>query len=133
MKPSETEAIYKSAIAAKRIAFQREEAQMWHKALSGYEAQDVRAALDAWWASTATDSKGELKSKWLPAPGELKPLVERVQGKRKVDAMEPKQLVAWRCPDCKSTRCAYISVEDHRPRRCSTCGASMDEVLREAA
>jgi len=133
MKPSETEALYTAACKAKRLVPQKEEGRMWHKALSLYEARDVQAALDKWWASTETNVHGELKSKWLPAPGELKPLVEEVARKRLRAASVPKQCVHWKCPRCGVRMSGCVPETDLRGRKCPGCTAPMNEEERKAA
>jgi len=133
MKPKETEEIYASACKAKRLVPQQDEGRMWHKTLSAFEAQDVKAALDAWWSSTETDSKGELKSKWLPAPGELIPLVERAQRKRIHELTTPKIYAAWFCTPCSLRFGGFIEPDDVKPRKCPSCGSVMAEIHREKA
>ena len=46
-------------------------------------------ALETWSASTERNSQGEHRSKWLPTPAELKPLVIAAQRKREAAAREP--------------------------------------------
>lgn len=55
----------------------------------------------------------------------------------------PKELVRWRCPDCKIKTCGIVSKGDSFPRTCygvgrlglpqGICGAVMDEIHRERA
>ncbi len=82
MKPRETTAIYVEACRSRRIAPQEEEGRLWHKTLALYETKDVKAALEAWWADTTVGKDGEPRGKWLPAPAELKPLIENVVHQR---------------------------------------------------
>ena len=54
---------------------------------------------------------------------------------------EPTDLVRWKCPDCRITRCGWIPWHDHEPRVCKgiprngptsgICGAIMEEIHRE--
>lgn len=131
MKPSETEQIYQAACRAKRIKPQLEEGLVWHKALKEHDAQDVSAAMDAWWKSTAVDSKGELLSRWLPSPGDLIPMIVSANRARRVEAAERKDFVAWKCPGCGYTSSGWTNSTD--PKRCSKCGTEMAESHRGRA
>jgi hypothetical protein len=133
MTPKETEEIYKNACRSKRVVPQIEEGRMWHKALSMCDVRDVRSALDAWWASTEKNDRGELKSKWLPAPGELKPLIDEAARRRMNAAAQPTELVRWQCPDCHVTMSGLIATNDYRTRTCRRCGAQVNEIYRGAA
>lgn len=82
MKPVETKRLYERACREKRRDAKQDEMNLWHRVLRGFEVRDVESALDAWWASTDRDEKGELRSKWLPSPAELKPLAIAAQRKR---------------------------------------------------
>ena len=131
MTPKETEAIYTEACRAKRIAPQAEEGRMWHKALKDYEARDVRTALDAWWASTDRDSKGDLKSQWMPAPGELIAFVERAKHKREAAAAIPRFLTCWECPPCRYRCTGFYPKGSDYIATCPHCGKPMAVFHRE--
>lgn len=133
MKPAETKAIYEAASRAKRLPVVQEESEDWHKHLRAFEAADVRAGLDLWNASTERDSKGELKSKWLPAPAELKVLAERAQRARLVKESTPKVYARWECPSCRFISAAFVPENDTRGSRCRKCGKPMNEIFRGRA
>lgn len=133
MTPAETKQLYESACKTKRMTSVQEEGAMWHKAFKGYEVADVRAALDAWWASTDRDSKGDLKSQWMPAPGELIAFVERAKQKRETSAAIPRDLVCFECQSCRY-RCTSFPPRGTTPAiNCRVCGNGMSVFCREAA
>lgn len=133
MKPAETKTLYESACKSKRILPQQEEGEKWHKVLRDFEMRDVKAALDAWWRSADRDSKGDLKSKWLPEPAELCLTVQRERRKREVISAEPKVFVGWECPKCRYRCGGYVALDDTQPRVCRRpgCNTAMAEKLRE--
>lgn len=132
MKPAETKRLYERACGAKRIVPQEDEGRAWHRVLRDFEARDVEAALDAWWADTTTGKDGRPRGAWLPTPAELKPLAEAAERKRKVADAEPKDYVSWRCA-CGYGMGGFVSRDDRRERKCPACGKPMPELSRDAA
>jgi hypothetical protein len=118
---------------------------VWMHVLGFFDAADVRGALARWWASTATDERGEVLSKWLPAPAELKPLAMNARQARAARTSARIELVVWRCLDCGRARCGFIPPQDQMPRRCHAfpqranfrrgeiCGSAMAEIYRGSA
>lgn len=133
MTPTETKAIYEAACKCKRMAPVQEEGAMWHKSLREYEARDVRAALDTWWSSTDRDSKGDLKSAWPPAPGELRPIVERVRHQRQVSAAIPRDLLCFECQGCRYRCTSFPPIGTTPTVKCRVCGLEMNVFRREVA
>lgn len=126
MKPAETKRIYETACRSKRAEIVQEEFQRWHRVLRGFEARDVEAGLDAWWADDTPTHNGRPRGAFLPEPAELKPLVEAAQRKREAAAREPQDLLIWRCTKCIHTCTSYIA---HSAiiggNKCRACGAPM--------
>ena len=118
MKPSETTAIYVESCRSRRIVPQEEEGRLWHKLLALYDAKDVRAALDVWWADTTLGKDGEPRGKWMPAPTELKPLVERVVRDKAARAAVKRYLVCWLCKSCRHRMSGFLSAEESSIRKC---------------
>ena len=134
MKPDETKAIYEKACRTRRFPYQQDESEAWHKSLRGFEARDVQAALDEWWASAAVDDKGEPRSKWLPTTGELRQITERIQSKRIAKKAEKKLVVDCDCPSCGVWWSAAVSVGEIKKFFCrapkpgpqgTICGAEL--------
>lgn len=134
MKPAETKRVYERACRTRRMAPQEEEGHAWHRNLRAFELRDVEAAMDAWWASTATDGYGELRSKWLPAPAELKALVAVVEKVRKAKASSPTDYLRWECLKCQRICGGFHPRGDPTPtnRRCP-CGGNLKLIERMAA
>ncbi|HZP06180.1 MAG TPA: hypothetical protein VFB43_14860 [Terracidiphilus sp.] len=137
MTPDETNRLYRGACQSKGRVPNQEQGRSWHRTLRSFDTRDVEAALDAWNASTERDSKGDLKSKWLPAPGELKPLVLAAQSKRESAAREPEDLLCLSCegpvPHRFTSFIRRSAVPDLDRRRCRSCGAKLRVEKREAA
>ena len=129
MKPSETTALYVEACRSRRIAPQEEEGRLWHKTLALYEAKDVKAALEAWWADTTVGKDGEPRGKWLPAPAELKPLVDRVVHQRAARAAIPTFYIRWKCSTCNVAKAGFLATGDVDQRTC--CGNLMEIIVDE--
>jgi hypothetical protein len=128
MKTAETKKIYEKACAAKRLKFQQEEYELWHRSLKDLDLRDVETALDAWWISPATDSNGDLKSRWLPAPAELRGMALEVSRRRAAQASITTFMVCWRCPTCRATQTGFLSPEDRGLRFCrSPWGPSLTQ------
>ena len=139
MKPSEVEKFYQRACGVRHNTPQVEEGREWAKILRDIEQRDADVAISNWWASTETDSKGDLKSNWLPAPADLKRFVYAAINRRRVASAEHKDLVRWQCPDCGRFACGFLSHGfDGPPLICSgfareggLCGSVMNEVYHE--
>lgn len=139
MKPSETESLYTEACRARRISPQAEEGREWHKQLRQYELKDVRTALDAWTRDTTQTKDGTPRGKWLPAPAELTPLVEKIVRDRETRAAIPRYYVRWLCPKCSYSLAGYLAVGESGGRTCSIalgltghkCGTIMEIVTDE--
>lgn len=133
MTPAETKRLYERECRARRVTPQQDEFNLWHKNLRKFEVRDVDAALDSWNASTATDDKGESRSKWLPKPGELIPFVLAAINQRERAAAAPKDIVGWHCAACNYRSAGVIDRTDSRPRSCPRCAKLLTEFRREAA
>lgn len=135
MKPADTKRLYESACKTRRVTPQEDEARAWHKNLLSFEVRDVQAALDAWWASTARDEKGELRSRWLPAPAELKEFTERAVRRLAVDAAEPQDMVMWECVGEGRHRYTgfYPRSKPTPAKKHCGCGAELRALERRAA
>jgi hypothetical protein len=144
MKANETEEVYKNACLSKRVVPQQEECKMWHKSLAIFDAPDVRTALDGWWRSTERDFHGELRSRFLPSPGELIPLVQSVIRQHHASLTQELELVGRKCEECGITTAGFNRPDDYQKRYCQAvpkrphawgeiCGADMREVYRGSA
>lgn len=133
MKTAETKAVYERECRSRRIVPQDEEGRRWHRALSDYERRDVDAALDAWNSDTTQTSTGRPRGAFLPDPAELKPLVEREVRRRETNAREPRDFVAYQCPECFYRASAFMIRNIARRVDCARCGKPMSEFKREAA
>ena len=139
MKPTETSAIYSEACRSRRIVPQEEEGRLWHKVLSGFDAKDVRSAVDIWGKDVTLGKDGAPRGKWLPAPAELTPLVEKILRDRETHAAVPRCYVRWLCPKCSYFLAGYLGVGESGGRTCSIalgltglkCGAIMEIVTDE--
>lgn len=118
MKPSETTALYVEACRSRRLVPQEEEGRQWHKSFSHYEAKDVRAGLDAWTADTTPSKDGTPRGKWLPAPAELVPVIERFLHQRIARAAVPTYYVRWSCSECNHSMSSFLAVGDSSSRPC---------------
>ena len=123
MKPSETTALYVEACRSRRLVPQEEEGRQWHKSFSHYEAKDVRAGLDAWTADTTPSKDGTPRGKWLPAPAELKPLVERIVQRRAESAAVKRYAVRLGCPTCRHTFLGFFAVDQEAKGNCRAAAA----------
>ena len=110
-------------------------------ALKFFEVRDVRAALDRWWASTDRDDRGELRSRFLPAPGDLIPLIQAESRKHFASLDQALELVRRICPDCGSATLGFCRPGDDNERICfgiprrvhetgEICGATLVVVWR---
>jgi hypothetical protein len=104
MKPAETKRVYEQACRTKRITPQDDEGRAWHRVLRDFEARDVEAALDAWWADTTPNLHGEPRGKWMPTPAELKPIVDRIVAKHAAAKREPQDIVWLECAGFRNAR-----------------------------
>ena len=123
MKPSETTAVYLEACKSRRIHPQEEEGRLWHRILSHYDLKDVQAALDLWAANGTPGKDGEARGKWMPAPAELKPLVEAIVHEREVRAAIKRYRVRWRCEACRFTMIGFLAVGEPSSRACPSVSA----------
>jgi hypothetical protein len=130
MKPRDMQEIYEEACRTASNRPVPEPAQLvaWRQVLGFFDAKDVRAALALWWGSTATDDRGEPRSKWLPSPGELKPLCDQARRGIAARVAGPQVLVMWHCPDCGYTKSAYLSPGAVTKRRCDSAYKKTAEV-----
>ena len=136
MKPAETGAIYEQACRSKRMPSDPDEKTKWHRVLHDFEACDVRAALDAWWADTTPTQTGRPRGAFLPEPAELKPLVVGSRAKREAAARVPQDLVMWRCAGKFQHTCSGFVArgsDTGTPDRKCRCGADLHLALREPA
>jgi hypothetical protein len=139
MKPAEMKEIYQEACRMKRVTPSPDENRMWDKVLGHYEARDVKKALEMWWADTALGKDGRPKGSWMPAPAELRPVVDTAFNRRMRAASEQKDMVRWKCPDCGRFACGFVSHGfDGPPQICSgfgretdLCGGVMDVIYHE--
>ena len=129
MKPSETEQIYGEQCRSRRIAPQEDEGRAWHKYLRQYDAKDVRAALDAWSRDTTPTKDGTPRGKWLPAPVELVPVVERLLREKAARAAVPAFYVRWMCETCKIAKAGFLAHGDSDERTC--CSSPMKIIVDE--
>ena len=151
MKPREMQQFYEEACrtASNRPIPDPAQAKVWQQVLGAFDVADLRGGLELWWASTDRTHDGELKSKWLPAPAELKLLCEQTRRSRAAKAAKGERLVRWECVDCKTTTCAFLMNDSNLDRRCKApyrmvdgkrktlsssqiCGAQMRPVFDEA-
>ena len=133
MTSAETKKIYEGVCRAKRLVPQEDEGRIWHRTLSGFDLQDVEAALDLWWADTTLDSNGNPRGKWLPTPAELKPTVERLAARRAAANREPHDVIRWKCE--KQHTCSGLYARSEPTpigKRCS-CGAALQMIERVPA
>jgi hypothetical protein len=130
VKTTETRKVYEKSCATKRLKFQQEEFEVWHRSLKDLELRDVEATLDAWWISPAVDSNGDLKSRWLPAPAELRMMALEISHKRVAQAKVKTFLVGWKCPACAHTVMTFLPAGDSAIRACK-CGAEMQIMCDE--
>jgi hypothetical protein len=125
MNAAETKRIYEASCRAKRIAPQEDEGRTWHRVLRSHEARDVEKALDEWWADTTPDLHGQPRGKWLPAPAELKPFVEKIAAHRESASRETEDMMIWVCSGPVTHTCSGFiahSEDTPGPKRCH-CGA----------
>ena len=134
MKPTESKRLYERACRVRRVTPCEEEGAAWHRTLHQFDAKDVETALDDWWASTAVDGYGELRSKWPPAPAELKILTAVVKAKRDAARRIPQDLLRFGCSVCAHTCVGFYPSSTPTPsgKRCH-CGAEMRSLERMAA
>lgn len=130
MKPAEMKAIYEEACrtAVNRPVPDPVQAKAWLETLGFFDVKDVRGGLALWWGSTAVDDRGEPRSKWLPAPGELKPLCDQARRGIAAKVTGPQVLVMWHCPDCGYTKSAYVSPGEVTKRRCESAYKKREDV-----
>jgi hypothetical protein len=128
MQHSEVEKFYQRACGVRRLTPQVEEGREWARILREFDHKDADAAINAWWTNTATDSNGDLKSKWLPTPAELRQAVWAAKRRREVSTSIRKDFVAWKCSSCPYT-CSGFSNSAEAPAH---CGRAMDEQYRES-
>jgi len=135
MKPADTKRIYEQACCAKRIKPQDEEGRTWHRVLREFEARDVEAALDAWWADITPGHDNQPRGKWLPTPAELKPLVKRAEIKRISAQRESMDMIAWECagPDKHRSTGFYPRSQPTPGGKKCCCGAELRFCMRCAA
>ncbi len=135
MKPEETKRIYERACRAKRVVPQDEEGRLWHRVLRSFPAEDVEKALDEWWADTTPGHDGQPRGKWLPAPAELKPLVERIAAQREAARRAPQDLLYWECSGPEQHRSSSFLAQGAVPpvHSCRWCGAPKTLTRRCAA
>jgi hypothetical protein len=134
MTKTEMQNFYERACTKTNIAPDPGEFRGWFKTFEMFTADDLREALDDWWAG----------SRFMPAAKELLPAAIASRNRRFARANASQHLVAWRCPECGIGSCGYVSPNDHATRYCKglprrekclpgeICGANLREVLREA-
>jgi len=148
MKPAEMKVIYEEACrtAVNRPVPDPIQAKAWLETLGFFDVKDVRGGLALWWASTSCDERGEIRSKWLPAPAELKPLCEQARRGTQAKRAQGERLVLWQCPDCKARLSGFPVIGASLERRCEKrvngratengfpiCGALMEVIADDAA
>lgn len=133
MTPTESKRIYQAACRSKRLDIVQEEYVRWHRVLRGYEAKDVEAALDAWWADSTPTLSGRVRGAFMPEPAELKPLIESARDKRLRDKSEPQDWLYWECGNHHRAS-SFIARSKPTPAEhpCS-CGATLKCVERKTA
>jgi len=147
VKPTEMKQIYEEACrtAVNRPVPDPAQAKAWLETLGFFDAKDVRGGLSLWWASTACDERGEVRSKWLPAPAELKPLCEQARRGIQAKKAQGERLVLWQCPSCNARLSGFPVQGASLERRCQKrvngrptqdgfpiCGALMNVIVDEA-
>lgn len=102
MKPREMQDIYEDACrtAVNRPVPEPAQLKIWSEILGAFDAVDVRGGLVLWWRSNECNELGDLKSKWLPAPSELKPLCDQARRTKASELAGPEELSAWQCSEC---------------------------------
>ena len=140
MKPTETKAIYEAACRSKRMETKQDEADLWRRVLGGFEARDVRDAVDAWFSDSTPVTIGNSsrpRGAFMPAPAELKPLIDKARRDREARAREPQDYICWQCTNGHRVS-GFIArskptPESHAPCGYAACGQPMRVFGRDAA